>query len=155
MRVLRGNCGRNKPLVEVGLAPVLPRPGSVEPILSAPEFQLTPLRALLDTGADGTSISHSVARSHNLLTLGLRRVVGVGGSQLHPTWGAYLCFFFENEADFEGDGHSAKGAFLLDEPLLAVEIPDNQWFDVIVGRDVLTQFDFSIKRGGDWELVLR
>lgn len=154
MHILRGNCGQNKPIVDVGLAPVLPRPEVVTPQLLVPEFPVTPLRALLDTGADGTSISHSVARSHRLENLGLRPVVGVGGVQLHPTWAAFLCFFYQVSADFEGDGHVATGAFVVDEPLLAVEIPHNRWFDVIVGRDVLTKFDFFIRRGGDWELHL-
>jgi hypothetical protein len=62
----------------------------------------------------------------------------------------YLGFFPQtNVSDTD-----ASGIHILDEPLLAVEIPDNQWFEVIIGRDVLTQCDFSMKRGGSFKLVV-
>jgi hypothetical protein len=86
--------------------------------------------------------------------MGKRSVIGVGGLNLHDTWATFLAFFYDVEADFEGDNHRAQGLFILPDPLLAVEIPDNKWFDVIVGRDVLTQFDFHIRKGGAWELRL-
>ncbi len=86
--------------------------------------------------------------------MGVRPVAGVKGTYHHDTWATFIGFFFNEHADFEGDNHITESLFLLDEPLLAVEIADNAWFDVIIGRDVLTKFDFSIKRGGRWELVL-
>jgi len=52
-----------------------------------------------------------------------------------------------------GDNHRSKNIFILPEPLLAVEIPDNRWFDVIIGRDVLNRFEFNMKRG-HWDFIL-
>lgn len=155
MPILSGECANEKPIANVGLAPVLPRPGEVRPVPEPSVFSFTPLKALLDTGADGTSITRRVARSHNLEHLGMRPVVGIGGPCHLNTWGTFVCFFFDQDADFEGDNHRATGAYILPDSLLAVEITDNDWFDVIIGRDVLTQFDFSIKRGGRWTLDLR
>jgi hypothetical protein len=77
-------------------------------------------------------------------------VIGVGGSNFHRTWAVYLGFFPQEASSFDDRG----GIHIMDEPLLAVEIPDNKWFDVIIGRDVLNLCDFSLKRGGDFELVV-
>lgn len=135
--------------------PALPRAGEVSAVHHAPQFHVTRFRALLDTGADGTSICSHVARSQNLVQMGRRTVIGIGGPNKHFTWSAFLGFFFPQDADFEGDAAQSTGFFMVPDALLAVEIPDNQWFDVLIGRDILTQFDFTIKRGGIFELNLR
>ena len=116
-------------------------------------FQMTPLRALLDTGADGTSITRSVARAHNLQFAGIRSAIGIGGQETLPAWLTFLSFFFEEAADFEGDNHVATGVFIYPRPLLALEIRDFAEFEVIIGRDVLGEYEFSSHRG-DWRLVL-
>lgn len=153
MPILKGEFAKGKPIVNVGLAPVLPRPGQPTPVAEPSVFPITPLRALLDTGADGTSITASVARRHRLENRGLRPVVGVGGSAVFPTWITFLGFFFDQDADFEGDNHTSTGLFILPDPLLTVEISDNEWFDVIIGRDVLEKFEFLVRKG-KWELHL-
>lgn len=114
---------------------------------------MTPLRALLDTGADGTSITRSVARAHKLQFAGLRPAIGIGGQETLPTWLTFLSFFFDQEADFEGDNHVATGVFIYPRPLLALEIRDFDEFEVIIGRDVLAEYNFSASRG-NWELEL-
>lgn len=40
------------------------------------------------------------------------------------------------------------------EPVEAVEIADNRWFELIVGTDTLQRFDFTLKKGGDFTLDL-
>ena len=155
MPVLTGLCsGSNKPITDVALIPLPPMVGEVAAVAQTHAFDVTPLRALLDTGADGTSISSTVARTQNLINYGKRTVIGFGGSGLHNTWGTYIGFLFGQDADFEGDYHKAKGLFMFPEPQLAVEMPPNGWFDVIIGRDILTHFDFRMFRGGRWELDL-
>lgn len=127
-------------------------PGSVPvgPTISATPFDIIQCRALLDTGADGTSIVRSLARTSGFRSLGKRSVIGVGGANYHRTWAVYLGFL----PDADAAKSQASGIHILDEPLLAVEIPDNQWFEVIIGRDVLTQCDFTMKRGGYFELIV-
>lgn len=101
-------------------------------------------RALLDTGADGTSVCKSVAMAAKLTPYGKMQVVGIGGQNYHRTWGLHLGFFADENAP----------PFVLDEPLLAVEIPDNNWFEVIIGRDILTKGTFIMRPGGEFELEL-
>lgn len=154
MPILRGHCGTGKPLTSIALAPVLPAPTGVEPIAQPPQFPVTRLTALLDTGADGTCITEAVAKSHCLRNYGMRWVTGIGGGASRNTWGTHLGFYYETDADFEGDRHTASGLFVVEESVLAAEIPDKIDFDVIIGRDVLTQFGFHLKRGGEWEMDL-
>jgi hypothetical protein len=66
----------------------------------------------------------------------------------------HLGFYYEADADFEGDRHTASGLFVLGESVLAAEIPDKADFDVIIGRDILTQFGLNLKKGGEWEMEL-
>lgn len=145
-----GNCGTEKPIIRVGIMSALPDNGPVAATAQPEPFNIVQCRALIDTGADGTSIVRSLARTSGFRSLGKRPVVGVGGSNFHRTWAVYLGFFPEESQSSDQQG----GLRILDEPLLAVEIPDNQWFEVIIGRDVLNQCDFSLKRGGDFELIV-
>lgn len=154
MPILKGHCGAGKPLTPIALAPIIPAPAEVAPIAQTPQFPVTRLTALLDTGADGTCITEAVARSHCLRNYGMRWVVGIGGGESRNTWGMHLGFYFETDADFEGDNHTASGLFVVADPVLAIEIPNKSDFDVIIGRDVLTQFGFHLKRGGAWEMDL-
>lgn len=150
MLKISGNCGTEKPIIRVGIMSALPNNGPVSATIHAEPFNIVQCRALIDTGADGTSIVCSLARTSGFRSLGKRSVIGVGGSNFHRTWAVYLGFFPHEPPSFDDQG----GIRILDEPLLAVEIPDNQWFDIIIGRDVLNQCDFSLKRGGDFELVV-
>ena len=147
---ISGNCGTEKPIIRVGITSALPISGPVAAREQSEPFNIIQCRALIDTGADGTSIVRSLARTSGFRSLGKRPVVGVGGSNFHRTWAVYLGFFPDESQSID----QQSGLRILDEPLLAVEIPDNQWFEVIIGRDVLNQCDFSLKRGGDFELIV-
>ena len=116
MPILQGRFADGKPIVRVGLAPVLPRPGEVKPVAERSSFQLSPLNALLDTGADGTSITGRVARSHNLEYMGLAPAIGIGGNETLPTWLTFLSFLFDEDADFEGDMHTSTERLYLPSP---------------------------------------
>lgn len=155
MPVIRGNTGGGKPIIRVALLPVLPKLESVGATAAAAELQILECRGLLDTGADGTSVCRSVALAAGLRSYGKRPVVGVGGLAYHRTWGAYLGFF--TDAADEGVSSLIAGSrapHVLGEPLLAIEIPDNLGFEVIIGRDILGLGTFTIRRGGDFELHL-
>jgi hypothetical protein len=147
MPILTGNCGAEKPIVNVGVLPALPRPDEVGQSSVGSELHMVQCRALLDTGADGTSISSLLARSSGLRSYGKQLVVGINGQNYHRTWGMYLAFFVPNE-------QGAPSPHLFPDPLLAIEIPDNQWFEIIIGRDILQQCNFSLKRGGTFELEI-
>jgi hypothetical protein len=138
---ITGNCGKEKPIISVGVLPALPTPSTLSNVGEVSEFAVIQCRALIDTGADGTSLCTMLARSSGLKSYGKRAVIGINGQNYHRTWGLYLGFF-------------SPTLHILPEPLLAIEIPDNQWFEVIIGRDVLQLCDFTLKRGGDFELII-
>jgi hypothetical protein len=147
MPILTGECGKEKPLVAVGVLPALPRPVDMGMQHQTSGLQITQCRALLDTGADGTSISSILARSSGLRSYGKQSVIGVNGQNYHRTWGLYLAFFVPN-------ANGQPSPHILSNPLLAIEIPDNQWFEIIIGRDILQQCNFSLRRGGTFELEI-
>lgn len=154
MPVIRGTCANGKPILDIVLAPMINAAGVVESNPSMGSFHMTPLKALLDTGADGTSISSSIARSHHLTSLGRRDVIGISGPSRPRTWGIYVGFLFSSNSEFDGEQHTSQSIYAVPDPKIAVEIPPNQWFDVIIGRDILLMYDFYLKRGGEWELTL-
>lgn len=141
---IRGNAGSGKPIVRVALLPALPSVAPISSDAASSRLDMLECRALLDTGADGTSVCQSVARAARLRSFGKRSVVGIGGQNYHRTWGLYLGFLAGENAS----------PFVLAEPLLAVEIPDNGWFEVIVGRDILTKGTFIMRPGGEFEFDL-
>jgi Retroviral aspartyl protease len=149
MPILSGNCANAKPIVDVVLAAVPPDPGALQGLFDAPSINYVPLKALLDTGADGTSICSRVTQYLSPVNYtGKRNVVGVAGPHKHRTWTTFIGFLYPSE---HGGG---TGLYMVPDALLAVEIPDNGWFDIIIGRDVLTRFEFVIKPGGRFELIL-
>jgi len=85
--------------------------------------------------------------------MGLRAARGIGGRERLPTWMTALSFFYPEDADFEGDNHVTTNVFIFPRPLLALEIRDFDEFDVIIGRDVLADYQFNSNKG-DWQLIL-
>ena len=155
MPLIRGDTGKGKPLVRVALIPSF---SLSEPLSgSSAQLQIKTLecRALLDTGADGTSVCASVAKAAGLRFLGKLPVVGIGGQNYHRTWATRIGFFvdqLEHEIGNQLSGHG--NLFVLQEPVLAVQIPDNAWFEVIIGRDILGKGTFTMRPNGQFELDL-
>ncbi|MGX7896158.1 aspartyl protease family protein [Tsuneonella sp. HG222] len=144
MPLIRGDAGGDKPIIRVALIPALARPSEVDAKSQINSLEMLECRALLDTGADGTSVSRSAAQAAKLRSYGKMPVVGIGGQNYHRTWGLYLGLF--------SGGNSPP--FVISEPLLAVEIPDNNWFEVIIGRDILNKGTFIMRPGGTFEFEL-
>jgi hypothetical protein len=103
-------------------------------------------RALLDTGADGTSVSRQAAEAAALTYRGKTLVTGIGGQNYHRSWATYI--------GFHDDPDRPALPFVLDEPLLAIEMPPYHAFEVIIGRDVMLQGDFEMRSNGDFSLTL-
>ena len=103
-------------------------------------------RALLDTGADGTSINREVAQAAGLVYRGKTLVTGIGGQNYHRSWATYIGFHTSSQ--------NPALPFVLDEPLLAIEMPPYPAFDVILGRDVLLKGDFTMLSNGDFSLKI-
>jgi len=77
-------------------------------------------------------------------------MIGALGPSLHQTYIVRIGIVCGDEADPHG---ADRGLFQL-EPLEAAVIRDNQWFDLIIGTDVLSHHEFALTRGGGFTLTL-
>src|SRR3569623_15482 len=145
-----GRLTEGQPIVEITLADALPAPPEVSPDSATNQFLIRHFRALLDSGADITCLCDHVVRDCSLRPYGFERIVGAVGPSLHETYIVkigIICGAYTNPDD------NARGLFQL-EPLEAAVIRDNQWFDIIIGTDVLSHHEFALTRGGGFRLTL-
>lgn len=150
MALVTGRLTEGKPLVEITLADATPTPGVVTPQWTAPAFNVKPYRALLDTGADITCLCDHVIVECGLRPYGFERMVGALGPSLHATYIVRIGIVCGNQQDPDA---GERSLFQL-EPLEAAAIRDNQWFDLIIGTDVLSLHEFALIRGGGFSLRL-
>lgn len=148
MAQVTGRLIEGKPIVEVTLADALPRPQEVG-FQGSPTFNVRPYRALLDTGADITCLCDHVVSECKLKQVGFEKMVGALGASLHETYIVRIGILTGDTSD----DSSERGLFQL-EPLEAPCIRDNQWFDILIGTDVLAHHEFSLTRGGMFRLSL-
>lgn len=139
-----------KPLVDVTVADALPFPPEVSAYGSTSAFAVRHYRALLDTGADISCVCDNVVRECRLRQAGFIRMVGAVGPSLHATHIVRVGIVTGNMEDPD-DG--PRGLFQLDA-LEASAIRENQWFDLILGTDVLREHEFALTRGGGFKLSL-
>jgi hypothetical protein len=145
-----GRLTEGKPIVEITLADALPAPPEIAPHGAGNSFQVRHFRALLDTGADITCLCDHVVTECRLKPYGFERMIGALGPSLHATYIVKIGILCGDQNDPDA---SARGLFQL-EPLEAAVIRDNQWFDIIIGTDVLANHEFALTRGGGFRLDL-
>lgn len=151
MALVSGLLVEGKPIVDVTLADATPLPTAVSPQTNVVPFGLRQYRALLDTGADITCLCDHVVKECRLRPYGFARMVGGLGTSLHDTFIVRLGIVCGEQS---GPGYGIdRGLFQL-EPLEAAVIRDNQWFDIIIGTDILSQHEFSLTKGGGFRLTL-
>jgi hypothetical protein len=130
----------------VSIIPVLPTGSSVGDMSYGSNPTGVTCRALLDTGADGTSVNREVALAAGLQSRGKTLVTGIGGQNYHRSWITFLGFHTNRD--------QPALPFVLDDPLIAIEMPPYHAFEVIVGRDVLLLGDFILRSNGDFTLTI-
>lgn len=136
MPIIKGNAKNGPPIVVVSI---------ISAFSNLPSTAVT-CRALLDTGADGTSLNRSIADAAGLKSHGKVLVTGIGGQNYHRSWITRLGFY---------DGLEPTGyPYVLEDPLIAIEMPPYHAFEVIIGRDVLMLGDFHLMSNGDFSLSL-
>lgn len=146
MPIIRGNAKNGPPIVTVSIIPSLQTlcwAGTNPDALSTTGVTC---RALLDTGADGTSVNRRVAEAAGLQSRGKVFVTGIGGQNYHRSWITFLGFFVDPETN--------TLPFVLEDPMLAIEMPSYHAFEVIIGRDILTMGEFMLRSNGDFSLTL-
>lgn len=145
-----GKLIEGKPIVEITLADALPAPPGIVSHGLDNAFKVHPFRALLDTGADITCLCDHVVSECRLKPYGFERMIGALGPSLHATYIVRIGILCGDQSDPDA---TARGLFQL-EPLEAAVIRDNQWFDIIIGTDVLANHEFTLTRGGGFRLDL-
>lgn len=150
MALVSGLLTEGKPLIEITLADATPVPAALSPLGTNSTFQIRPYRALLDTGADITCLCDHVVAECRLRPYGFERMIGALGPSLHQTYIVRIGILCGDQSD---PGAADRGLFQL-EPLEAAVIRDNQWFDLIIGTDVLSHHEFTLTRGGGFKLTL-
>ena len=143
---IKGNAKDGQPIIRVALVPVLPAPPTLSPSSDPIQFSGLDCRALLDTGADGTSVSRPAAEAANLTRRSKVLATGIGGQNYVRSWTTYLGIY--------DDEPQSSLPFILDEPLLAVEMRPYSAFEVIIGRDILLKGTFILRPNGDFEWEL-
>jgi len=149
-----GLLSEGKPIIEIAIADAIPNPSSVSPFSTEQKFPLRYYRALLDTGADITCLCERVVRETNLSPYGMMNMTSGMGTAPTITYIIQLGIWCQEPLDFEGDGQFTRTLFWLEEAYEAPRIKDNQWFDVIIGTDILSQYDFHLRKGGEFTLTL-
>lgn len=150
MALVRGLLTDGKPIVPITLADATPAPRAVSAATEPAPFEVQPYRALLDTGANITCLCDHVVTERRLRPYGFERMVGALGPSLHQTYIVRIGIVCGDQSDPHGID---RGLFQL-EPLEAAVIRDNQWFDLIIGTDVLSRHEFALTRGGGFLLTL-
>jgi len=142
MSLISGRVQARKIIVDIVLAdfdPALPAMGMPS--------GFTSYRGLLDTGATMSSLTRRVVHERSLIRRGKVDIDSVSGPHRH---GLYLV----SVGFVTGGEHTARGYFMLEDPIDMIDVADNASFDIIVGMDVLERCDFEIKRSGDFQLKL-
>ena len=138
---ITGNVINGQGITRVGIQKFLPRIPGVQPVSQPVAFPVAGgYRALIDTGAQLTAITHKAIAETGLQRIGRRDIIGVNGPDSH----AVYCFHI----GFECEGASGPTYFQWEEPQIAVDLPDNGIFDVIIGMNILGQGDLRFSRDG-------
>lgn len=109
-------------------------------------FTQSQYRALVDTGAQRTVIASSVIAEHSLARTGHMEFGGLHGPRTHTRYLAAIGFwgrridYANSSTSFE---QTEQSLFALEEPLEIVNMDDNVNFDLILGFDLLKNFNFS------------
>lgn len=149
-----GSLRNGKPIVEVAISKFVSAPDTLQAQSSALRFPVRHYTALVDTGADITCICDHVVRECELRSYGLANLTGGNGSNKHMMHVVNLGIFCEEPQDFEGEPHPVKTLFQLPDPMQVMAIRDKNWFDVIIGTDILVDHEFRLTKGGGFVLIL-
>lgn len=151
MPTIHGALNSKRALIDVGLQPTLVATGSVAESGSFAQFNISPLKGLIDTGAQITCITRSAAKKIGLVPRGKRRLGNVHSIEYHTAYSFVLGVWYDVE---NGEVQNLTRGYFGFEPVMGCDFGDNPNFDVLIGMDIISQGDFSIKKDGRFEWVL-
>jgi predicted aspartyl protease len=139
MPLLSGRHNRRQVIFEVALVGVAQQSPLRAEI--SPSVLSEPVMALVDTGAVATSISPAIAGKLNLRPGGRRDVMTANG--------LVRVKFYEFQVALIGSAQSPF--YVLEASVRGNELnTDSFGFDILLGMDVISQGDLSVRRDGRW-----
>lgn len=151
MPLIQGRVVDRRAVIRVGLqaTPIITDgPTAVAAAAAIPIFEV---RGLLDTGAQVTLVTHRVIGELGLRPRGRRPLGNVSNITMHRTYSFILGMWYSNDRFSPADQGEGYYAF---EPILGCDFPDRPDFDVLIGMDIISRGDLTIRRNGEFELLL-
>jgi hypothetical protein len=147
-----GRLSDGKPIIDVVIIEsIAPKVEFSSPPV-ARSLPVRPYRALLDTGATISCICKHVVKSMQLRPYGRIPMIGSTGQSYHRTYIITLGLMYGGD-ETAGYGADPSSLYQVDAGEVA-EIENNNWFDLIIGTDILTRFTFTLHKGGSFTLDL-
>ncbi len=154
MLVAQGKLDNRQALIQIGVQRFSPDFASVAHTQPVPQMPIASYRALLDTGAQRTCLTYRTIAAEGLIRHGKRFIKNVHNENVHSLFMVRFGIWCSENADM-GAQDSSNSYFGLEEPVEVINIADNDRFDAIVGMDVLSRFDVSFSRTGDFCINLK
>jgi hypothetical protein len=152
MLVVRGKLEHRQAVIEIGIQPFVPAPTEVNGLDVPMEIMINPYRALIDTGAQRTCLTQKTINTEGLLCHGKRMLRNVHSDAMHRLHHANIGFWANGRTDIVDEVN--KSYYAWDRPIEVMNIADNEYFDAIIGMDVLENFTLKFEKGGSFEIVL-
>lgn len=152
MLVARGIIERRQAILKIGFQPFVPETYEVAPTQPHVEVPIQEYRALIDTGAQRTCLTRKTIVTESLVPHSKKPIQNVNDAHLHGLYWANLGFWAER---LEDDGSSGERTyFALPAPVEVIDIANNNWFDAIIGMDILQHYDLRFEGSGSFHLRL-
>jgi hypothetical protein len=129
-------------------------PIAILPSLAAANSnEIVIVEGLIDTGATGTGLRPDIAERLALKARGRRRVLTANGDMLVAEYRLRIGFF---PGQFEGPAGMPQASFptVLDFGILAHALHPMFSYELLIGMDVLSRCDLTLRRDRSVELVL-
>lgn len=150
---INGTHNGSQIIIPVMLQPVYPRTVRPDSFSMSNPARFEHLSGLIDTGANRTSITPQVASRLGLMPTGLVNIQGVGGPKLHNQFLFRLGF-----VDLRKDelGTVSPNVYFVDKDIEGPEFDCGPvpHFDILIGMDLLSACDLTIKRNGLFRLTV-
>lgn len=153
MLVARGTIEHRQAILKIGFQPFVPEAYEVSPIQIPLEVPIAEYRALIDTGAQRTCLTRKTIADESLMPHAKKPIQNVHNANMHYLYWAHLGFWAE-ASSFPDEPPTDRTYFALPTPTEVIDIASNNWFDAIVGMDILQHYDLRFDKTGHFELRL-
>ena len=153
MLVVRGKLDNRQAIINIGVQRFELDFAGVAQSTPNPSMPIASYRALLDTGAQRTCLTHRTIASERLQRHGKKFIKNVHDENVHSLFMVRFGIWCSDDG-INFDHNVGSSYYGLEHAVEVINIADNDRFDAIVGMDVLSKFDTSFFKSGDFEIRL-